>query len=221
MKKLLLSTALLMAAGPVLADTAATVAADLNLRDGPGAQYPSIAVMPAGTEVPVTGCVEARDWCKVTFEDTEGWAYGPYLAVPVGEEIAAIAAAPETVEIATVTFVPAEEKAEQNASAATGATVGALTAFALGGPAGAIVAGGILGGAAGSAAATPEEATLVYIRENPVEPVYLQGEVVVGATVPDVVTFHTIPDANGLRYLNINGEPVVVDETGQITYILR
>ena len=119
-------------------------------------------------------------------------------------------------EVGQVAYVP-----KQTAGAAAGATLGALTAYAVGGPIGGIIAGGIAGGAAGSAAAEPEESTITYVRENPVDTVYLDGEVVVGAGIPTTVTTYEVPETT-YRYVNINGATVIVDnETNLIVDVVR
>ena len=75
--------------------------------------------------------------------------------------------------------------------------------------------------AAGSAAAEPEESTITYVRENPVDTVYLDGEVVVGAGIPTTVTTYEVPETT-YRYVNINGATVIVDnETNLIVDVVR
>ena len=56
----------------------ATVAVDLNLRDGPGLGYPVRLVMPAGSTVTVTGASE-NGWAPIAYQGTYGWAYEAYL----------------------------------------------------------------------------------------------------------------------------------------------
>ena len=53
------------------------------------------------------------------------------------------------------------------------------------------------------------------------DPVYLEGEVVVGATLPETVELREIPDYE-YRYVYVNGVPVLVEaETRQIVRIVR
>ena len=67
----------------------------------------------------------------------------------------------------------------------------------------------------------PTTETVTFVRANPVETIYLDGEVVVGAGVPDTVTTYELPQ-QGLRYVSINGQTVLIDaETGQIVQVLR
>ena len=92
---------------------------------------------------------------------------------------------------------------------------GALVA----GPIGA-VAGGLLAGSAG-AYAQPDERVVTYVRTNTLDPIYLEGEVVRGAVVPESVELVEIPDAE-LRYVYINGQPVLVEpEQRTIVYVVR
>ena len=65
------------------------------------------------------------------------------------------------------------------------------------------------------------ETTVTYISQNPVETVYLDGEVAVGAGVPMEVTTYELPQPE-LRYLAVNGQTVVVDEqTNTILRVIR
>ncbi len=213
----------LTAAVPAFAQSSEAIAAtDLNIRSGPGPQYEVLGVIPGGASAAVEGCLSEASWCKVDFDGTAGWSSSDYLAVAVDEQAVALSTRPATVEVESVTYEnTAQTQADQSAGAAAGATIGALAAYAVGGPIGGIIAGGIVGGAAGSAAVEPTTETVTYITTNPVETVYLDGEVVVGATVPQNVTTYEVPQ-DGLRYLTINGQTVVVDaETNAIVQVVR
>jgi uncharacterized protein YraI len=37
----------------------------LNVRSGPGFQYPVVGQMPANARFPVTGCIQDYSWCSV------------------------------------------------------------------------------------------------------------------------------------------------------------
>ena len=107
------------------------------------------------------------------------------------------------------------------AAAAAGGTVGALTAYALGGPVGAIALAAAGGAVAGDLAVELTEDSIVYVVENPVETIYLDGEVVVGAAVPADVTSYDLPQPE-YRYLVVNNTPVIIDaETSAIVAVLR
>ncbi|EEB84309.1 conserved hypothetical protein [Roseobacter sp. GAI101] len=215
---LLFSTAI-----PAFAQTTGAIAAtDLNIRSGPGPQYDVVGVIPGGEETMVEGCLDTTPWCEVKFGEVTGWSSSDYLAVAVDEQAIALTARPASVEVNSVTYEDAEGTMKnQREGAAVGASLGVLTGVAVGGPIGGIIAGGILGGAAGSAVAEPEEKTITYVTSNPVETVYVDGEVVVGAGVPTTVETYELPQEE-YRYLNLNGQPVIVDaETNTIVRIIR
>ena len=213
----------LAAAAPAIAQTAETVAAtDLNIRSGPGPYYDVIGVIAAGDSVAVDGCLDSSAWCQVSYDGVNGWSSSDYLVVGVEDQAVVLTTRPPTVTVNTVTYEDTEQtNADKNAAAIGGGTLGALVAFAVGGPIGGIVAGGILGAGAGVAATEPTEKTVTYISQNPVETVYLDGEVVVGAGVPMEVTTYELPQPE-FRYLTINGQTVLVDaETNAIVRVLR
>ena len=187
MKHLLISTAIIAAtAVPVLAATDAKSLTDLNLRAGPGVQHEITGVIASGDAVSVEGCISSVDWCKVAYNGQTGWAYGPYLSATSGSEEITLAPAP-----ARQTVV-AEVKDDSGVAAIGGASVGALiAAAAAAGPVG-IAAAGIAGAALADATTGPEIQT--YVKSNPVDPVYLDGEVVVGAGIPDTVKLYPVPD---------------------------
>ena len=217
-KKIAVSAIALTAvtAAPLFALEASTTT-ELNLRQGPGPQYGVVSVMPQDAMVTVDGCT-ASDWCKVTFDGAEGWAYSPYLINTTMPEPTVIYQNTEAMDVQIIE----EERdgAETAVNATAGAGFGAATAALLvGGPA--AVAAGVVLGAAGGAAATPEETTVTYVSQNPVEPVYLNGEVVVGAKLNDTAVITPIPDSD-YGYVAVNNTTAVVDPaTGEIIYIVR
>lgn len=220
MRKLFATTALAatIVAGAASAQTMATAGTDLNMRSGPGNWHEVIGVIASGAEVPVAGCLEAANWCQVTYDGQEGWAYGDYLTTTVGQEVQPLYPNREAVGV-TVIDAPATS-GNPGTDAAVGASAGAAVGALVGGPVGA-VAGAAIGGTAG-AAADPEPEIRTYIAENPQEPVFLEGEVVIGAGVPDTVTLYEIPEQPGYRYVTINGQPVLVNpENRQIVHIYR
>src|ERR1044072_1092740 len=70
----------------------ALVQNDLNLRAGPGVEFPVVAAMPAGTTVNVMGC--QASWCQVAFGGTAGWANRAFLGLGGGAVAGAVAVAP-------------------------------------------------------------------------------------------------------------------------------
>jgi uncharacterized protein YraI len=53
----------------------------VNLRKGPGTNWPSLAVVPSGTQVDVAYCSQGwlYGWCKVTYEGQTGFVNGLVL----------------------------------------------------------------------------------------------------------------------------------------------
>jgi len=222
MKKLAVGTTLaaLMMSGVAFAQTSATVSTDLNVRSGPGVQHPVIGAISTDADVTVEGCIDSANWCKVASGDLQGWAYGDYLNVKAGDEVVSLYPNRETVGVAIIE-APADD-GSTGQDVAVGSVGGAAMGALIGGPIGA-VAGAAIGGTSASAAnVEPSEEVTTYVTTNAVEPVYLDGEVVVGAGVPDTVTIYDIPQQPDYRYAQINGQTVLVNpENRNIIYIYR
>lgn len=198
--------------------TTATATTDLNIRSGPGAWHEVVGVIDAEGEAEVLGCYEEANWCEVTYNGTTGWAYGEYLAASLNDQPIAIVApeARQQLEVATVTVETTDTEAT---SAAVGAGWGAIAGTLIAGPAGGAV-GAILTTPV-AVSADPGEQTVAYVQSNPVEPVYLDGELMVGAGIPQDIQVYTIPDSE-FAYLNVNGVPVLVETEGrQIVQIVQ
>lgn len=214
MKKFLsLSTAAILFAGAAFADTEARAWTDLNMRSGPGPMYSIVGMIPANGAVSVQGCLADASWCTVTHEGVSGWAAGNYMTANIENEPVALVGGDKRVVLKTVTYD--NSGAPTAGGFATGAIAGALIA----GPPGAIV-GGILGAGAGAAVA-PDPTIITYVQSNPVEQIYLDGEVVVGAGIPETVILTPVPDSE-YSYAYVNGVPVLVEtENRTVTYIVR
>ena len=91
--------------------------------------------------------------------------------------------------------VPAD-KGGGDAGAVAGGMTGAIAGAIVGGPVGAAVGGaaGVIAGGATGTVIDPPENVRTYVTSNQVEPVYLEGEVVVGAGLPETVELREIPD---------------------------
>lgn len=216
MKHRLIATTILASAlvFPAAAHAAtATATTNLNVRQGPGPQYQVTGVLNANQSTEVLGCVEGGSWCQVDGNGGQGWVYSAYLTYDVNGERVVVPQA-NTVETPIVTYNN-DNTGGTVAGAATGAIVGSLIA----GPVGAVV-GGVIGGATGNQI-TPPQQVVTYVRDNQVDPVYLDGEVVIGARVPDNVTIYEVPDYE-YRYAYVNGVPVLIEPGNQqIVYIIR
>ena len=218
MKKTLLisaaaSGAILALTSAAFAQTSATATTDLNIRSGPGPQYEILGAIPGNEQATVNGCLEGSKWCRVTYDGTEGWVYSDYLMADLSGQQVVITERRADVGLPVVTYE--EPSGGTAAGAATGAVAGAL----IGGPIGAVV-GGVAGAAAGTAIDPPDQVR-TYVTTNQVDPIYLEGDVVVGAGLPETVELVEVPDYE-YRYAYINGQPVLVDPgTRRIVYVIR
>jgi uncharacterized protein YraI len=215
MKKILIASAtaaLVAVSGAALAQSTVVASTDLNVRSGPGPNYPVVGVIGADQSAEVLGCAEASKWCQVQFSGGSGWAYSDYLIGSVdGRDVVF------TERAGSVAVV----RPESNAGAATGIATGVIAGAIIGGPIGAAV-GGIAGGVVGTTADVAiESRDREYIVANPAQPVYLDGEVVIGARVPNTVQYYEIPNST-YSYVNVNGQTVLVErDSGRIVQILR
>lgn len=198
--------------GAALAQTA-TVTTDLNVRFGPAPTYEVVTVIPANRTVTIHGCLETMAWCEVSFDAHTGWVYADYLTYEVAGSPLIIREAATRVEVPVVTYDP------QVTGATSGAVSGAIAGAVIGGPVGAAI-GGVAGATLGAAVTAPPHVR-TYVVEQPVDPVYVEGELVVGATLPEAVVLHPVPDY-GYRFAYVNHQRVLVDPaTRQVVYIVR
>ncbi|MBB4001612.1 DUF1236 domain-containing protein [Aurantimonas endophytica] len=197
---------------PAYAQTTVSATTDLNVRAGPGPNYEIVGAMSTDDTVTLEGCTDSGAWCRVTVDGTTGWAYSQYLTADVGGETVVVTE--RRTEYPVVTYEDSGGTGEV-AGAATGAVAGAI----VGGPIGAAI-GGAAGLVAGAAINPPDE-RIEYVRSNPVDPVYLEGEAVVGSQLPETVELQTIPDYE-YQYVYVNGQPVLVDPSNrQVVYVVR
>ncbi len=183
-------------AGLAQADMVATAINDLNVRAGPGPQYPSIGIATRGSQAMLDGCIQGSRWCRVDVNGVRGWVYTQYLQVEQGGSPVVVEQHQSDLGVPVVTY-------ETTASVAPEPAPG----DELLGPVGSVDA------------VTPPETVTTYVQTNPAQTVRLGGDVVVGASVPADVTFQEIPDYQ-YRYVRINDRPVLVDPgTRRIVYV--
>jgi uncharacterized protein YraI len=192
-----LAAGVMLAAIPAAhAEMSATTLTDLNVRAGPGPQYPAVGVATRGSAAVLDGCMEGSNWCRIDVNGLRGWAYARYLATDMGGTTAVIQERRTELSVPTVTY--------------EGETVVAPSEpLELVGPVEQVEA------------VTPPPTVRTYITENPVDTVYVEGEAVVGATLPNTVAVQPIPDYE-YQYVTINGQPVLVDPgTRRVVYVYR
>jgi uncharacterized protein YraI len=211
---------LLAMSAPAYAQQVVSATTDLNIRQGPGPNFPIVGVIAVDGQAQLEGCAQGSKWCMVNYNGVQGWAYSDYLVADASGR--QVIVTERMAELPTVTY---ERRVEGDAAAAggiAGATTGAIAGAVIGGPVGAAiggVAGLATGSIAGSVDVTPEVTT--YVRSNPVQPVYLEGEVVVGATLPPSVEVYEVPNYQ-YRYVYVNEVPVLVEpESRRIVHIVR
>jgi uncharacterized protein YraI len=211
---------LLAMTASAFAQTSVTATTDLNVRAGPGPQHPVIGVLAAGQATTLNGCIEGSKWCSVAEAGGQGWVYSDYLTGSFGGQQQVVLTERPAGSVEVVTAPSGDGGAE---GAIVGGTTGAVAGALIGGPIGAAVggvAGATVGGATGAAAEPPAEVR-TYITSNQVDPIYLDGEVVVGASLPETVELREIPDYE-YRYVNVNNQPVLVEPSSRrIVYVIR
>ena len=161
---------------------------DLNMREGPGTAYGVLDVILAGDKVAVEACDSVRDWCRVSYEGWTGYSYAPYLSTAVDGDVVYLSG---DVRYEDLPVVRIESEPE---------TVPVVGDFERRDPA----------WYEGYAPVTVERELQTYVAANPVETVYLEGEVVPGAILPANVTVYEVPDYD-YTYSYVNGVPVVID----------
>jgi uncharacterized protein YraI len=170
----------------------------LNVRSGPGFQYPVVAQMDANTRFPVTGCLQDYSWCSVVVNNVLGWASAPYLVTDAGGK-------PTNLQVSG-----AQLGIPMVVAPVTGAAVVATP------PVGAMVP---VAPAAVIEPVVPAPGILSFVTQQVVEPVLVDGEVMVGATLPAAV--YPIP-ASPYVYSYVNGVRVVVEPgPRRIVYVVR
>jgi uncharacterized protein YraI len=186
----------LLIAGPALALPGYSTA-HLNLRTGPGTQYPIAGMMEYNVRSEITGCLADYSWCSVTVAGLSGWASAEYLVV---DKQGAILQVDEQGAATGIPVVVAEGVAEVVAPASVGVVVG---------PAGNV------------AAIVPPAAVVEYLAATPIPAVAVEGEVVIGAVLPAAAQLYDVPGTE-YDYAFVNGNKVLVDVNSRaIVYIAR
>lgn len=73
----------LLAGAPAIAHAqAAYTAKNVHLRAGPARDYPVVAILPAGLQIAVEGCLSGYSWCDVVAGPYRGWVYAGNIDYP-------------------------------------------------------------------------------------------------------------------------------------------
>lgn len=205
-KLLVLAAATVLALPSAAFGLPATVVTDVALRTGPGPAYPVIGTIDRQAIVEVEGCVDAGTWCQVSWNGRTGWTYATYLAHEFQGRTVGLPEVRTQVQVPTIVYQ------EQRAS-----TVPAGAPIFVGDP----IVGPSLGTLRVGTVIQPPQQVQTYVTTHRVDPVYLQGEVVVGAILPRSVVMYDIPQSP-YRYTYVNGRTVLVEPTSnQIVHVYR
>jgi uncharacterized protein YraI len=187
-------------ANPASAVTAYSPTGHLNVRSGPGFQYAVVAQMAPNAPAAITGCISDYTWCGVALGGVTGWASAEYLVTDAGGKLTNLQVSGAQLGIPIVV--------------ATG--VGAVVATP---PVGAMVAVPPTVGVVEPVIPAPE--VLSYVTAQPIQPVIVNGEVMVGATLPAAVPVYPVP-ASPYVYSYVNGQRVLVEPAARkIVYVVR
>jgi uncharacterized protein YraI len=195
---LLLGAALV--ATPALAVTAYSPTGHLNVRNGPGFQYAVIDQIQANTPAQITGCVTDYSWCAVALA-SGATGCAPYLVTKAEGTPKNLQVAGAQLGIPTITPVN------------TGSPVVATP------PVGEMVPVPPSVGVVQPIAPPPN--VVSYVTMQAIQPVIVNGEVMVGATLPVAAPVYPIP-ASPYVFSYVNGQRVLVEPTARkIVYVVR
>jgi uncharacterized protein YraI len=187
---------------PASAATTAEATTALNIRSGPGPQYPVVGMIKANDRAVIQGCIEGSLWCQVSYGGETGWAYSKYLTASVSGSTVVIADDRAAVGVPVVTYAPPPG----TVGSAPVQVTGALVATPASSP---------------PLAINPPPQVTTYVTANPTQRTYLDGEVVVGAGLPANVVVQPVPQYD-YHYAYVNSVPVLVEPTSRrIVYVYR
>jgi uncharacterized protein YraI len=196
---LLLGGALI--AGPASAVvTAYSPTGHLNVRSGPGFQYPVVAQLPPNAPAAISGCIADYSWCGVATGGVTGWASAPYLVTSAGGKLTNLQVSGAELGIPIVVV---QGVAPVVATPPVGAMVAVPPSAGLVEP------------------IAPPPAVVSYMTAQPVQPVIVEGEVMIGATLPAAVPVYPVPQSP-YAYSYINGQRVLIEPRARrIVYVVR
>lgn len=194
--------------GSASAATLATATTALNIRSGPGPQYDVVGVINEHGQAHMVGCIQGSLWCQVDYHGKQGWAYSKYLTTPVAGRPLVIAGNTAQIGVPYATYqAPASTTTVETVGSAAPAVTGTLVEA----PATATT----------QYVVNPPATVRTYVIQHPAQPVYLNGEVVVGASLPEDVALQPVPDTE-YEYADVNRVPVLVQpRTRRIVYVYR
>ncbi len=83
-----------------------TINNDMNVRGGPGTNYPIIGTASPGQQYPITGKNPVGDWWKINYKNKVGWVYTPLVTATNSESVKVAVRIPPTPKPPTPTRTP-------------------------------------------------------------------------------------------------------------------
>ena len=83
-----------------------TINNEMNVRQGPGTDYPILGVASPGQQYPITGKNRAGDWWEIDYNGKAGWVYGPLVTATNAENVRIAAIIPTLPTIPKPTSTP-------------------------------------------------------------------------------------------------------------------
>lgn len=197
LKALLAGTAVAAVALPAQAQMSTVTASDIVVRSGPGDDYPEVGLATRGSAAVMDGCIAGSSWCRIDVNGMRGWVFAEYL----------------TIERDGAPVVVEEYRTQYDVPVVTyETTVAAPTASPAPGDM-------LLGPVEDVIVVQPPEIVNTYIEQNRTGAVYVQNDVVVGASLPPGIVIQEVPDYD-YDYVVVNDTPVLVDpQTRRIVHI--
>jgi len=188
---------------PASAATLVSAMTPLNIRTGPGPQYGIVGAIPDRGQAVILGCIQGSLWCEVSYNGHQGWVYSQYLTASLSGR--SMIVAEHLPDVAPAVSYRAPVEVVGNA-----APPPAITGTLVARPA-----------TAEPLVIAPPPTVRSYVVGHPVAPVYLNGEVVEGAGLPDDVALAPVPDSD-YDYAYVNNVPVLVEpSTRRVEYMYR
>jgi uncharacterized protein YraI len=194
-------------AAPAWAETA-VVRSAVNVRAGPGPEHRIVGVLAQGRRIEIVACTQSRRWCQVATENGPGWIYTSYVSWSGGANVAVV----QNPGLAAASPPAPQVQPDAVPTVAQPQADGAGTPPAAPAPEPAR--------SASPGVVIPPDAVRSFVVTRPVDPVYLEGTVVVGAGLPEVVPLYPVPDYE-YRYAFVNDQRVLVDGDRRIVYVFR
>ena len=187
---------------PASAATLVSAMTPLNIRTGPGPQYGIVGAIPDRGQAVILGCIQGSLWCEVSYNGRQGWVYSQYLTASLSGRSMIVAEHLNDVAPAVSYRAPVEVVGSAPPPAITGTLV-------------------VRPATAQPLVIAPPPTVRSYVVSHPVAPVYLNGEVVEGAGLPDDVALAPVPDSD-YDYAYVNNVPVLVEpSTRRVEYMYR